>query len=167
MKKMMIIAMSAVLALGFFAGSILSVNGGTAGKKILVLGFRSSAINDVQDRLLRESVMRELLKRKYAIVPVMELENVITEDGINLRKISPERARKLAQRFEADYALMGSISLRARRYHTTLRILGPLLKKNLPCEIISEQGLSFPEYMDALSREIADRIDLACNKPGR
>ena len=57
--------------------------------RMLVLGFRSSQLNDVQDRLLRETVMRRLYTEGYQIVPVMEIESVFSEDRKGrIRKLS-------------------------------------------------------------------------------
>lgn len=79
--------------------------------RMLVLGFRSSQLNDVQDRLLRETVMRRLYTEGYQIVPVMEIESVFSEDRKGrIRKLSRDDVRTICTDLVAGYALFGSIS---------------------------------------------------------
>jgi hypothetical protein len=79
--------------------------------RVLVLGFDSRQINDVQDRLLREAVMRRLQTDGYRIVPVMEIESVFNEDRKgNIRKLAPGDIRWACEELNAGFALSGSIA---------------------------------------------------------
>ena len=69
--------------------------------KVLVLGFENSSLSDIQDRLLRETVMRDFDQNGYAIVPVMQLEYAMQESRTNIRKISREQLKKLCLEFGA------------------------------------------------------------------
>ncbi len=76
----------------FFAAALVvfvsvSVSAEKTAMRVLVLGTDSPVISDVQDRVLRESVMRELLAAGMKIVPVMELEREIQLDGLDVRDV--------------------------------------------------------------------------------
>ncbi|MBP7735075.1 MAG: hypothetical protein KA369_03805 [Spirochaetes bacterium] len=79
-------------------------------ERILVLGFDSTLINNIQDRLLRETIMRELRNAGYPIVPVMEVESIFHEGPERqIRKLSREEIMGLCRDMKAGYACCGSI----------------------------------------------------------
>ncbi|MFC1670985.1 hypothetical protein ACFL20_11395 [Spirochaetota bacterium] len=79
-------------------------------KKALVLGFNSGLINDIQDRLLRETLLRELKRQGYSIVPVMLFESVFSKRGSpNIRNINNKTIRKYCKKFKARFAISGKI----------------------------------------------------------
>ncbi|HPC40025.1 MAG TPA: hypothetical protein PLD91_03810 [Spirochaetota bacterium] len=77
---------------------------------ILVLGFDTKLLNDIQDRLLREAVMKELSLSGYRIVPVMEVESIF-HDGRErqVRKLKREEMKSLCEEMKAGYACCGAI----------------------------------------------------------
>lgn len=78
--------------------------------KMLVLGFDSRLINDIQDRLLRETILRELHKQGYSIVTVMDFESVFHDSsGKYIRKPDLNDLKRFCSEFNADYALTGKI----------------------------------------------------------
>jgi hypothetical protein len=79
-------------------------------ERILVLGFDSKLINNIQDRLLRETVMKELRIAGYPIVPVMEIESIFHNGPERqIRKLSREEIKGLCRDMKAGYACCGSI----------------------------------------------------------
>jgi len=81
--------------------------------KVLVLGFNSRHFNDLQDRLLREIIIRKFHTRGYNIVTVMEIESIIQEDSrIKIRRLKRDKIRKLCTQMHADYVVTGSIYLK-------------------------------------------------------
>jgi hypothetical protein len=77
---------------------------------VFVIGFSSSLINDVQNRLLRENVLRHFRSRRYSIVPVMEYERVFREKPESYtRTMNRAVLKKYSIHFSADYAVAGSI----------------------------------------------------------
>jgi hypothetical protein len=88
---------------------LLEAGNGKKGK-IIVFGFRSSVINDVQSRLLRERVLWKLQKRDYQIVPVMEYERVFREKPESyMRTMNRFALKKYSAHFRVDYAVTGSL----------------------------------------------------------
>jgi hypothetical protein len=105
-KKLLFVAASAVMAAWLSGGPLLS----KSGEGILVLGFDSAVINDIQDRLLRESVMRQLQVAGFPIVPVMEIESIIRNDHKRqIRKLNREEMKGFCDELGAGYACCGSI----------------------------------------------------------
>ena len=84
----------------------------TAKNKFLVLGFLSKQINDLEDRLLREEIMREFVKSGNDIVSVMELESAVYGENAplkNIRYFNEKTAIYLTEKFSAQYAVFGKI----------------------------------------------------------
>lgn len=78
---------------------------------MLVLGFDSRQLNDVQDRLLRETIMRRFLTKGYLIVQVMEIESLFHDSQKRqIRKLKPDDVRSLCDELQAGFACSGSIS---------------------------------------------------------
>jgi hypothetical protein len=80
-------------------------------ERVLVLGFDSRQLNDVQDRLLRETIMRRFLTRGYLIVQVMEIESLFHDTRKRqIRKLKPDDLRSLCDELKAGFVCSGSIS---------------------------------------------------------
>lgn len=82
----------------------------TSQGRILVLGFQSRTISELQDRLLRESIMRELRKQDYPIVPVMEIERFFREHNGGIRRIKSSQMQDLCGELNAGYSVSGTIT---------------------------------------------------------
>ncbi|MBN2159461.1 MAG: hypothetical protein JW807_08705 [Spirochaetes bacterium] len=100
-----------VSAIVFF---ICVMVGGSADSKpkerVLVLGFNSVLLNDVQDRLLRETVLREFHTRGFRIVPVMEIESLLFEDQKRqIRRLGRDEIRNICDELRAGLACSGLI----------------------------------------------------------
>lgn len=80
-------------------------------ERVLVLGFASRQLNDLQDRLLRETVLYRLLANGQAIVPVMEMESLFRDDSSRfIRRLSRADVRNLCDELNAGVAVFGSIA---------------------------------------------------------
>ncbi|MCP4135861.1 MAG: hypothetical protein GY754_33140 [bacterium] len=78
--------------------------------KILVLGFSSAQINDIQERLLRETVLREFREKGFPIVPVMELESIFYDEKKKYPGlISTKDLKEYCRDLKADFSLAGSL----------------------------------------------------------
>ena len=100
-----------VIVFGILLFSIVSFGYGNEKGKVLVLGFHSRVINNIQDRLLRENIMKRFLKRGYRIVPVMQIESFIQKKGYkNIRRIDHSHMRYLGDIKGADYTIGGTIA---------------------------------------------------------
>lgn len=77
----------------------------------MVLGFDTRLLNDIQDRLLRETIMRELQSAGFPIVPVMEIESLFHEDRKRqMRKLSRDEVKRICEDVRAGIALYGTIA---------------------------------------------------------
>jgi hypothetical protein len=80
-------------------------------ERILVLGFESRQLNDIQDRLLRETILREFHDRGYSIVPVMEIETLFYGSQMRqIRKLKRDTVKSICDDLEAGFACYGSIA---------------------------------------------------------
>ncbi len=78
--------------------------------KVLVLGFSSRYINDFQDRLLRETVMRGLCEKGYRIVPIMELERFFQDYHTGIQNVKNFVMEDLCKQLGASFAVKGYIA---------------------------------------------------------
>ena len=143
-------------------------------KKFLVLGFQSKLINDLQDRLIREELMRELVKSGYNIVPVMELESAAYDENAPLkdfRNIKEPAAVSLANRFNAKYVLFGKIYTKnksvnsisaGKKFNCSLRFYSVEKKKFTDISFEIDGSEKFYDFTVAISKkcmiEISEKI---------
>ncbi len=114
-----LIACAALSAIAF--SSALSAGGGDARKKkpddakILVLGFNSALLTDLEDRLFRETLMRAFREKGYPIVTVMDLEALFQREGVKqVRCLGNTDLKKLMSKCGADYGITGTLAPRGR-----------------------------------------------------
>ena len=125
--------------------------------KILVLGTAAKSINDIEDRLLRESVMRELLKKGFDIVPVMELEGEVQQNGLDLRNVPSSVIKNLSLRFEADFCVSGSIEKQTHNDLYLLKVYDLRDAKVYCSDIQIKKEMVFQDLCPLLSKKIADK----------
>jgi len=128
--------------------------------KVLVLGFSSQYINDVQDMLLREAVMRSFRKAGYPVVPVMELEDHIQESGLNVRSVNRASLKNLCRDFRTDYSLAGSIDMRRRKLFVSLSLYQKDGDQYYSFIIPMGRTSDFQNYCPGLARDIVRKADV-------
>lgn len=138
----------------------LSLHAQGKGKgKVLVLGFETSSLSDIQDRLLRETVMRDFDQNGYAIVPVMQLEYAMQESRTNIRKISREQLKNLCLEFGADCAITGIVSPGKPKGFPDIILYRKETDKFIKFGVAVETEDNFYEYCFQLSTEIVKKVD--------
>ena len=125
---------------------------------VLVLGTDSPLLSDVQDRILRESVMRGILAAGMKIVPVMDLEREIQLEGVNVRTVSPSRVPSLAGRFGAGFCVRGSLGGKGRTDIYTLVIDDLRAGKRYASDLPLSKGESFHVYCPGLVTRIIGKL---------
>jgi hypothetical protein len=96
--------------------SVLSAQEAPAVKRLLVLGFRSPVFDQVQERYLRESLLRLLIRGGCSAVPVMEMESSMEGKAANVTKdFSGDSLRAAGKRFSAATVVYGYIKPVNRR----------------------------------------------------
>jgi len=128
--------------------------------KVLVLGFASQYINETQDMLLRELVMRDFLRRGYTLVPVMEIEDRVQEKSLDVRDAGRARLKSLCGEFSADYAIAGQIEVRRRRLFVSLALYQKARDQFYSFIIPLGRTSEFQHYAPGLARGIAGKADV-------
>jgi hypothetical protein len=126
---------------------------------VLVLGTDSPLLSDVQDRLLRESLMRGILAAGMKIVPVMDLERSIQLEGFNVRTVSPSRIPFLAETFGAGFCVRGSLGGKGRADIYTLIIDDIASGKRYAADLPILKGESFQVYCPGLVKRIVGKLE--------
>ena len=147
----------------FFAAALVvfvsvSVSAEKTAMRVLVLGTDSPVISDVQDRVLRESVMRELLAAGMKIVPVMELEREIQLDGLDVRDAPSSKVSSLAERFGARFCVRGSFGGKTKAGVYALTVDDAANGKRYAADIPMLRGESFQLPCPALAKKIAEKV---------
>ena len=89
---------------------LFSVNLYADNKKILVLGFQSEQLNDVQEVLLRNILLRKLHENGYDIVPVMKVESIIIRDrGLKNIHLGKNNLKDYCLEVDSGYSMIGKI----------------------------------------------------------
>jgi hypothetical protein len=79
-------------------------------ERVLVLGFDCRQLNDIQDRLLREAILKEFHDRGFVIVPVMEIESLFYGSRIRqIRRLKRDAIKGICDDLGAGYACYGTI----------------------------------------------------------
>lgn len=162
--------MSAVMAVSILLAATLS--SGAPEERFLVLGFSAQQLNEVQDRLLREAIMRRLVSRGYRIVPVMEVESILQGDRRGrVRSLTRGEVRGLCQDLNAGYACYGSIEpeggrrdasfTRGRRYRCALEIYRRDRDAFEEVSVAFDGHDSLYHLVEELSERLASRIESA------
>ena len=82
-----------------------------AAGRILVLGFQSNFLDDIQDRIFREMLIRKFQEKGLPVVQVMELESAIqTDHPPDIRNVDSRIASELCEEFGASFAVCGKIN---------------------------------------------------------
>ncbi|MBN1501229.1 MAG: hypothetical protein JW982_13790 [Spirochaetes bacterium] len=91
-----------------FSFSVIILTTGIRAEKqpvILILGIESNEINEIQDRIIREEILRLYLQKNYKIVPIMKLTGFIEENHINLQTLNQTQIPQISHSLEADIAV--------------------------------------------------------------
>jgi len=100
-----------VLILIMLWGSALSPAGAGDKIRIMVLGFRSPLMDDVQDTYLREALLRLLAQKGFSVVPVMDLETIQNENtAVSLRNMTTSQIMDYAEQFKAAFTIYGELA---------------------------------------------------------
>jgi hypothetical protein len=142
------------------------------GERILVLGFNSRELNDVQEMLLRETIMRHLQAEGFVIVPVMEIESLYKDEQKRLiRKVKRSEVRTLCDETGAGFAFFGTIEPEdgkryteiktGRKYLCTLTLYRKDKNRfqTLKLKVVGEDSLY--KFYESLSRTIVSKINAA------
>ncbi len=84
-----------------------------AKSRILVLGTRSDMLNDLQDRIFREELLRRFHDKGHAVVPVMEMEVYFRGEGYRRpERINRTELRRYSSLFQDASVVAVEISVR-------------------------------------------------------
>lgn len=143
----------------FIFGSALFSQDISSGGTVLVLGFSSEQINETQDMLLRNYVMRAFMKKGYSTVPIMAIEEFVLEKSFNVRRANRNDLKRLCAYFHADYALSGSIETRRKKLFVSVSLYQKDSEQYYSFIIPMGRVSEFQTYCPALARDIASKAD--------
>jgi hypothetical protein len=127
--------------------------------RILVLGSARGELSEIEDRIMREEVMRQLVKSGQKIVPVMEIEKEILENALDVRKVSDSEMKGLSEKLNADLIVSGSFARTPRSFSFQLAVrnmaIGIITRKEIPLDITSVPGDYWQKLADGIAKEIA------------
>ena len=104
-----------ILAIMMLWGSAFSPAGAGDKIKIMVLGFRSPLMDDVQDAYLREALLRLLAQRGFSVVPVMDLEAIRNEStAVSLRNMTDSQIRDYTAQYKAAFTIYGELDVEGK-----------------------------------------------------
>lgn len=75
---------------------------------VVVFGFKTNLIKDIEKRMLRDLIIRKLFNKKYATIPIMQLETYL--EGYSEKKrnaFSNKQIKFLAHKIKIDYVITG------------------------------------------------------------
>lgn len=132
-------------------------------RNVLVLGFASSLINETQDMLLRNHIMREFLKKGYCTVPIMAVEGYVQEKGFDVRQATRNDLKRLSAYFHADCAISGNIELRRKKLFVSVSLYQKEQEQFYSFIIPMGKASEFQEYCPRLAHEIVMKADILIN----
>ncbi len=142
-----------------FFGGVLFSQSATLHGKVLILGFNSDQINETQDMLLRNYLMRAFMKKGYSTVPIMALEEFVLEKSFNVRQTTRNDLKRLCAYFHADFALSGSIETRRKKLFVSVSLYQKESEQYYSFIIPMGRASEFQTYCPALARDIAEKAD--------
>jgi hypothetical protein len=167
MKKMILTSICMLIFLSSAAGDDKTSSAGDrAHARILVLGFKSKLIGNLQDRILRETIMREFLERGYSIVPIMDIEGLLLVEESDIRKLMKDNIRKLCVRFASDYAVSGELRIAGGSQYADVAVFRKSDDKFVELKIQIARGQDFQKFCGMLAHDIAERSEKEIILPG-
>ncbi len=91
-------------------------------QRILVLGFGSKLLSDIEDRIVREEVMRGLITRGHPVVPVMALEEYFLNRAGSIRAMDRAAVAGACRELSARIALSGAVTRMDGRVRVALSL---------------------------------------------
>ena len=83
----------------------------TEEKPVLVLGFSSPVMDEIEERFMREEVLRCLARRKAAFVPVMATEALIrSRQNFKPGSVTVAEMKKMARAAGASLVVAGNVT---------------------------------------------------------
>ncbi len=141
------------------SGGVLFSQGSPSNGKFLVLGFNSDRINETQDMLLRNYLMRAFMKKGYSIVPIMAIEEFVLEKSFNVRQAHRNDLKRLCAYFHADYALSGSIEIRRKKLFVSVSLYQKESEQYYSFIIPMGRASEFQTFCPTLAHNIASKAD--------
>lgn len=148
-------ALAALSLSPFFMADFTPANGAEQ-ETVLVLGTKSSAMSDLDDRLTREETMRQLISSGISVVPVMVIEREIREESLPVRSLSDRGIFELGEKLQAQWAVNGSLSIQNHSAIYSLKVYS-ITDKKLYNQSFSLAQDIFPALCVPLAEQIALR----------
>ena len=131
--------------------------------RILMLGSARGELSEIEDRIIREEVMRQLVKSGRKIVPVMEIEKEIQENALDIRQISDSEMKSISVKLNADMIARGSFLRKPASFSFLLSVwnmkTGDIARKEIPLDIKGAPGDYWQKLANGIVLEILSATD--------
>jgi hypothetical protein len=77
---------------------------------VMVFGTPRGELNDTEDRILREEVMRRLVSQGITVVPVYDVERILRENYLDIRSVLLKDRKALSEKTSAQIFVYGLFS---------------------------------------------------------
>jgi hypothetical protein len=78
--------------------------------KVLVLGSVRGTFTDIEDRIFREEIMRQISSRGVQTVSIMDLEHEIVDNNVKIRDLNASQKKSLAKSTGARWVIYGNFT---------------------------------------------------------
>jgi hypothetical protein len=105
--------------------------------KVLVLGTVRGTFSDIEDRIFREEIMRQISSRGVPIVAIMDLEHEIVDNNVKIRDLNSGQKKSLAKKMGARWIIFGSFIVDKKQVFsfTILDVVnGTEIRKEIPLD---------------------------------
>lgn len=131
--------------------------------KILLLGTETSVFDDIQDRILRENIMRNLRQLKIPVVKVMDLEQLIIEDGLRIRKPAYKKIPYYVSTTNSSHAVFSKLTPSKDKFILTVYVYSKSSNKIMAQTKIIDSETDFTILYKELTSDI---VEIIKNIPG-
>ncbi len=108
--------------------NFISLNEAAAEKNVkdtvLILGFQSSSMNDVQVRLLRDAILKKCHTQGFSIVSLMDIESLNISNMKNIQSYNQKEIVDYNNKFQATLTVTGEVvdlSFNTKLQHTSIK----------------------------------------------
>jgi hypothetical protein len=125
---------------------------------IIVFGFDSALLNDVQERIFREELMKDLIEIGITPVPVMDIEFLVQEQQLKIRTVPVKQVKEITLDHDAVFAVKGSIESSDGGYTVTLVIYDTKKDRIFEKKITAKSSQSFASVYKDTAKLCAETL---------
>jgi hypothetical protein len=123
--------------------------------KVLVLGSVRGTFTDIEDRIFREEIMRQISSRGVPTVGVMDLEHEIVDNNVKIRDLNTSQKKSLARNTGARWIVYGNFT-GGKTPVFSFTILDAVNGREIRKEIPLDKNTPIQSHWQSIAETIAD-----------